>query len=212
MINLTFETAYQYTKRERRHLKSLRRKYGRYYQSGYGKSNRKVWYDGEKRTKEIKHEISKRLLTQARFRCAYCAKLLTGGEKAIDHFIPNAEHPVYSFHPLNLVPSCGYCNETLKGSLDTLAIRHKKYHRIVFKIVHPIIHDVATHLFYIAPENLILDIPRCTVLAKESIKVFKLDSFEMTMLRTQQEMIEANYPLSDEDLQKLVAETATYRP
>lgn len=212
MINLEFDTAYQYTKIEKLHLRSLRRKYGHRYQLGYGVNKNKVWYDGETNTRKIKHEISKRLLAKARFRCAYCEKSLVRSEKAIDHFIPNASYPAYSFHPLNLIPSCGYCNETLKNQYDTIFASHNKYHLITFRIVHPIVHNVVNHLSYQAPDDIYLDPDNCSVEGKESVRLFKLASYEMSIERAHQKTLSEKFPLTDPELLQLVAETATYRP
>jgi 5-methylcytosine-specific restriction endonuclease McrA len=212
MINLGFDAAYQFPKAEKNQLKRLRSKYGRYYEKGYGKNNKKVWYDGEAKTKAIKHNISVHLMTKSNFCCTYCGKSLARSEKSTDHFIPNAIYPIYSFHPLNLVPSCGYCNETLKNQYDPIATPHRKYHLIDFKMVHPILHDVNTHLYYKAPDNLVIDLARCTNKGKETIRLFELDSLEMSVERAKQQIMAVMYPLTAQDLKQLVAETATYKP
>jgi len=46
MINLSFLSAYQYTREEKSVIRLLRKKYGKKFQRPYGDSNKMVWYDG----------------------------------------------------------------------------------------------------------------------------------------------------------------------
>jgi len=212
MINLDYQAAYQYSKEEMEQLKSLRIKYGRHYQNTYGQSKKRVWYDGEVKSTAIKHEIIKHLLLATRFRCVYCMKLLARSEKPVDHFINNAAHPKYSFHPLNLVPSCGFCNSSLKGSYEVLATKGTKYHDHVFKIVHPIIHNVDAHIIYLDATKKTIDYNACSVEGKETIRLFDLRSLEMSMERLSQHAMETLFPIDDATLLQLVVDTATYKP
>lgn len=37
---------------------------------------------------------------------------------SVDHYFPKGKHAPLSIHPLNLIPTCKYCNETFKGEND----------------------------------------------------------------------------------------------
>ena len=210
MLNLDYNIVYQYTANERKQLKKLKTKYGRKYQKLYGSSKKRVWYDGEKKSIQIKHNIVKRLLTISKFRCAYCCKRLTRSEKPLDHFLPNSEHTLLSFHPLNLIPSCGYCNSSLKKTFDPLVIKNYKFSKSKFSIVHPIIDNVDSQIFYRNPEKTFLDIQNCSIEGLVTIELFKLHTLEMLEERINQHIINQHNPLSDETLITLVNECATY--
>lgn len=211
MLNLNFNCSYQYEPAELKHLKSLRLKYGRKYQKQYGLSKKRVWYDGEVKSLSIKHNIVRSLLTGSRFRCAYCTKRLVANDKPIDHFIPNSDFPEYSFHSLNLVPSCGYCNSSLKKTFNPLLTQAKKYSRNTFLIVHPILHNVDNHIVFDAFDSTLIDFERCSIEGLMTIELFHLHTFEMLEQRINQAIIEQYNPLSDISLIKLVNECATYQ-
>lgn len=212
MINLDYSAAYQYKKDEEAQLKALKTKYGHHYQNTYGQSKKRVWYDGEVKSTAIKHEIIKHLLLATRFRCVYCMKLLARSEKPVDHFINNAAHPKFSFHPLNLVASCGFCNSSLKGSYEVLDTKGAKYHDHVFKIVHPIIHDVDTQSVFLDATKKTIDYNACSIEGKETIRLFDLLSLEMSIERLNRYTMETFFPIDDTTLLQLVVDTATYKP
>lgn len=212
MLNLHYSSAYQYSRAEKKHLRSLRAKYGRHYQLLYGKAKKRVWYDGENKTTRIKHKVVIKLLTATRFRCTYCEKELTRSGKPVDHFLPNSIHTRLSFHPLNLLPSCDYCNSALKKTFDPIVMRHRRYSQMRFSIVHPLLDDVDQHIFYSDPDNTILDTARCTVEGKASIRLFELASYEMMMFRMRTLKFQRENPLTDDELKQLVIDCATYKP
>ena len=211
MLNLTYNIIYQYKSSERKHLKKLRLKYGRWYQKTYGVSRKRVWYDGELKTRSIKHNIVKNLLLGSRFRCSYCSKRLVRSSKPIDHFVPNSSNPILSFHELNLVPSCDYCNSTLKKKFDPLIQNNRKYRFNNFFILHPIIDDIDNNIFYTDADRTILDIDRCTLKGLNSIDLFELYTEEMLDERINQFIINRDNPLNDEKLIRLVNQCATYQ-
>ena len=211
MLNLKHSVAYQYNFTERLHLKSLRSKYGRKFQNVYGESKKRVWYDGELASLRIKHNIIKSLLLGSRFRCAYCSKLLVRSEKPVDHFIPNSIYPELSFHELNLIPSCGYCNSSLKKMFDPIIIKERKYSKSVFFICHPIIHNINQHICYKENDVTQLDLEKCSIEGLNTIELFKLYRFEMIEERINQFIINRDNPLTDEKLIRLVNECATYQ-
>lgn len=211
MLNLNYNITYQYSASEKKQLKKIKSKYGRKYQKVYGASKKRVWYDGEVKSLKIKNKIITSLLNGSRFRCSYCTKRLTRSEKPIDHFIPNSDYPFFSFHPLNLIPSCGYCNSSLKKTFDPLVIKENKYSRNKFCMVHPIIDNVDEHIAFRNADRTILDIPNCSIEGLTSIQIFELHTLEMLDERINQHLINTHNPLTDDSLTKLVNECATYK-
>lgn len=211
MLNLNFQAAYQYNKLEKIQLKALRKKYGRRFQNAIGKNKTLVWYDGEKATKALKNKISRNALLQSKFRCCYCEKRLVGSSKPIDHFIPNTKYPSYSFHPLNLLQSCSYCNSDLKGEHDPIEISHKKYKNIVFKIVHPIIEIVNSHFIFENKEEINYDFTKCSVKATETIRLLNWKTIEHLEHRSALKTLEELFPITDIRLMELINECSTYQ-
>ena len=68
--------------------------------------------------------------------CAYCNRIYTntvvagtgkdkrGIRPAFDHFYPHSHHPFLSLSFFNLIPSCYYCNSSLKSSTKTTPQTH----------------------------------------------------------------------------------------
>lgn len=211
MLNLSKNIIHQYKSSERKQLKKLKSKYGRKYQYTHGASKKRVWYDGELKTTGIKHNISKKLLLGSRLKCAYCGKRLIRCPKPIDHFIPNGKYPKYSFHPLNLLPSCTYCNSTIKGEYNPVVKWSHKYVNNIFFIVHPILHDVDHHIKYKNADKTLFDFDNCTIEGLNSIEFFKLHSEEMRIDRISQKLNEKHNPINNQQLKELVDACATYK-
>lgn len=58
------------------------------------------------------------LMSSAKGECPFCGGI--GSPRNIDHFLPKANFPQFSFMPINLVPSCRDCNMGAKGSSYSL--------------------------------------------------------------------------------------------
>lgn len=211
MLNLPKNIIYQYLSTEKKQLKYLKSKYGRKYQLRYGDSKLRVWYDGMVKTKDIKHNISTNLLLGSFLRCAYCGKRLIRCPKPVDHFIPNGKFPKYSFHPLNLVPSCAYCNSTVKGEYVPVVDWAIKYVKMTFFIVHPLIHDVDEHIKYKDIDKVLFDYDNCSIEGLNSIEFFKLHTEEMRIEKISQVLNEKHNPIESESLRRLVDRCATYQ-
>lgn len=65
--------------------------------------------------------------------CAYCNRIYTntvftsdkrGIRPAFDHFYPHTHHPFLSLSFFNLIPSCYYCNSSLKSATKTTPQTH----------------------------------------------------------------------------------------
>ena len=58
--------------------------------------------------KKLRLAIQKEQPRETRYTCQHCT--LTSNE-SMDHFLPKEDFPVYSVHPLNLLPCCTKCNQ-----------------------------------------------------------------------------------------------------
>lgn len=125
--------------------------------------------------------------------CAYCL-LPVGNDKAhrvpqIDHFVPWAQYPEWTFEPDNLVLACGTCNEDRKHAFDTLKDRSRtrpmqRYSKLEFSIVHPYLSNVSQHIVggFSCKSQLPEPIQGLTTEGIELIRLFKLDSLDMKIL------------------------------
>ncbi len=64
-------------------------------------------------------QIYDAILNAALDQCPYCGGI--GSPKNLDHYLPKANFPQFSVHPLNLIPACRDCNSENKGSRYALS-------------------------------------------------------------------------------------------
>jgi len=139
--------------------------------------------------------------------CAYCGNRLfeTSGDE-IEHIAPKGRnrkkeqlHPEYMFTILNLVLACSYCNgfskkgitDTLRlydeskdgidEKLDTIESLESTYEEHKFNIVHPYFDIPDEHYELSGAHNAF--IKGISEKGINSIKIFKLDSTQMTSAR-----------------------------
>jgi hypothetical protein len=110
------------------------------------------------------------------------------------------------------VPSCEYCNSSLKKAENPIVADAKRYIRKEFFILHPILDDIDANIFYLDSDRTILDIERCTLKGLNTIDLFKLHTEEMQEERINQFLINRDNPITDEKLVRLVNSCATYQP
>jgi uncharacterized protein (TIGR02646 family) len=212
MLHLHKKYAYQYSQIELNHFKNLKLKYGRRFQHKIAADKKAAWYDTKKATSIIKNKLLKHKLLHTRYSCSYCHQKLYRSTIQIDHFIPCAEYPKYSFHPLNLIVSCDYCNATLKNQFDPILTNALKYSKIEFSIVHPLLDNVQDEIRYNDTDRLTVDMSNSSTKGIKTIRLFRLANIESIFQRTNQFTQELFYPLTDKVLQELVDECITYLP
>lgn len=211
MINLDKKKALRYNYSQIRHLIDLKGKYGNDYSQTFGESKKRVWYDGENNSKSIKNNIFKRIFYISKLRCAYCGKLLLRTEREIDHFIPNADRPLLSFHPYNLIPSCGYCNSILKKKHNPEVLYNLKYSDSLFFIVHPYLNNVEEHISC-GIDGVSFDYDTCSIFGLNSIELFELYTDEAHIQRRNDLTIRNQMgEIADADLIDLIEKIASYK-
>jgi uncharacterized protein (TIGR02646 family) len=97
----------------------------------------------------LKGEIRDALRPEQNNKCCYCKRELGYDIKEVDieHIIPKATYPTFTFEPRNLALSCPACN-TIKGDKSVLSkeiVRHPKHSKYHI-IVHPHYDDYDDHI------------------------------------------------------------------
>ena len=161
--------------------------------------------------KSIKNELSGKLLYNQKFKCVYCERYLTGLYPQIDHFAPKSRYPSFCFNPSNLFYVCGFCNSSIKGKKNTVAIINDRYDKTTFRIVNPYRNNPNEEIKFSDEDRIDLDVPNCTYLGKKTIVFFEYHKTLMTNIRAKQLVYERLNPLLSEDERKLIHESIAYR-
>jgi uncharacterized protein (TIGR02646 family) len=137
-------------------------------------------------------------------KCCYCGLLYDRtGRGEIDHIAPKGtgHYPEFSFSANNLVKACQLCNSsTMKHVYNSIESYSDYYNDCDFKIVHPYLDDHNDHYRWdYGIMNITISINNNSEKAKESIRIFELDSEKRTKARAQQknqERIEAAFNIT----------------
>lgn len=142
-------------------------------------------------------------------RCCYCGLLYDRtGRGEIEHIAPKGAtlYPQFTFHPNNLAAACQLCNSSsMKHMYDSIHTLSNIYENCVFNIVHPYLDDHTQHYQWrYGILNIVISANPNSLKARESIRLFKLDSEKRTRARAierNQRRLEAlyNIPLAIKD-------------
>ncbi len=147
--------------------------------------------------KNIKSEI-RRQLDLNQVKCAYCGlKFKDKGDSQIEHIAAKSDakptrHPEFTFTLKNLVLACVSCNGfSKKSAQETIANKHQTYSKCTFTIVHPYFDNPDDHYDWVIDLTaVIIQVNNGSLKGAESIRMFGLDSSEMTELRAGQKLLE----------------------
>jgi uncharacterized protein (TIGR02646 family) len=160
----------------------------------------------------VKNEISYKLLAYHSPKCVYCERYFIQIENQIDHFVPKAKYPQYSFTCCNLFYSCQQCNKKLKGQESTIyGIAKKNYKQNFFNILHPYFHDIEKELIYQDVDKVNFNWGKCSDLAKFTIEFWKWDSEFSTYYRATILKNQKDNPIDNEMEKRLIEEIIAYR-
>lgn len=168
------------------------------------------WNSNSQKTKDLKKQICKELLRIQNCQCVFCETYFFRPRPEIEHFADKSRYSQFCFEPKNLMLACSACNGSSgKHTYDTIAILHSKYEFCQFKIVHPLLDKISEHFIYKNQDEIIFDMEKCSTKAKETIKLFKWDSYPFTLYLAQKKQgQEHNTPF---DKEKLIREILTYK-
>ncbi len=112
----------------------------------------KSWKSQVNEVKEFKRQLKKEGMVLQGGRCAWCGLPLgESGRRSVhrDHIAPKARYGQWTYHPMNLVLVCDYCNTEVKKTLDTVRIVGDCYESSEFLIVHPYLEDtIEEHIVF----------------------------------------------------------------
>jgi hypothetical protein len=133
--------------------------------------------------KDFKSAFLAWALSNQNHRCAFCCFPVDdiGPRRpfSIDHIAPKgaSHYPQWAFETLNLVIACWSCNSNIKRAANTVAIARVSYRKCKFRIVHPYLDDVETHVsgtYRGGADPVAAPVPR-TPEGQETISAFHLD-------------------------------------
>ena len=199
MLNITNRISL--SRKSRAHIKSYKNRIG-----GSLKSN--SW---DKIRNSVKNEFSSKLFKSHGFKCVYCERYLIGLNHQMDHFAHKAQYPQFTFTPLNIFYSCGFCNSTeRKGQNNTVVTLNNKYDKCIFLIVHPYFNNYNAEVIYHDADRIYIDRNSCSVLGVNTIDFFRFDDDFYTLLRARTLLYERLNPLTSKQEKKLIQESISY--
>ena len=124
-------------------------------------------------------------------KCCYCGLLYDRtGRGEIEHIAPKGAnlYPQFSYTSNNLAKACQLCNSsTMKHTYDSVETINAVYELCEFKIVHPYLDDHNYHYSWnYGFREVLIAVNNNSKKAKESIRLFELDSVKRTRARAQQ--------------------------
>jgi uncharacterized protein (TIGR02646 family) len=163
------------------------------------------WDSGRKCITQLKINLNIYLDTHQQEKCCYCGLLYDRtGRGEIEHIAPKgAKHyPQFCFVERNLAKACQLCNSSsMKHMYDTIETLSPDYDDCIFKIVHPYLDDHNLHYqWHFGIRSVIISVANNSSKAKESIRLFELDSVKRTRARASQrnqERLESLYNITN---------------
>lgn len=161
--------------------------------------------------KTLKSSMNNHFDIKQNEKCCYCGLYYDRtGRGEIDHIAPkgDSKYPQFTFHNNNLAKACQLCNSsTMKHMYDTIQIYNDVYENCEFKIVHPYLDNHTEHYSWrYNLRGVTISINNDSEKARESIRIFQLDSVKRTRARAQQknqEKLELLFNLSDQIKNKI---------
>lgn len=150
------------------------------------------WDSGRNCIKELKVNLNRHFNTSQNEKCCYCGLYYDRtGRGELEHIAPKGAeyYPEFTYTAKNLAKACQLCNSSsMKHTFDSI-IRPQplNYDLCDFKIVHPYFDDHNFHYSWkFGTLRVAISINNNSEKAKESIKLFELDSEARTKARAQQ--------------------------
>lgn len=174
----------------------------------------KSWKSQVNEVKQFKKQLKKEGLLLQEGRCAWCSLLLgKEGRRSVhrDHIAPKSIYGQWTYHPLNLVLVCDFCNTEVKKDLDTVQVGRDPYEASEFWLVHPYLEDaIEDHIVFEDFEDGIgIIIVGKSDKGRWTIDKLQLDSPSMTVRRAEEANIQRLTRLLSEKDQKLVADAVS---
>lgn len=163
-------------------------------------------------SKNVKNDISGKLLYNQSFKCTYCERYLIALTHQIDHFAHKAAYPQFTFSTTNLFYSCGFCNSSgIKGQKSTIHVLNHRYDLTTFNIVHPYYDNPDNEMVFRDADRIFFDFMSCTAKGLATIIFFSYDQLPMTTIRSRDLMYQRLNPLLINEERRLIQEAIAYK-
>ncbi|MDP2176489.1 MAG: hypothetical protein Q8K70_11320 [Bacteroidota bacterium] len=149
------------------------------------------WNSQKKCIIELKEKLNNHFDFHQQEKCCFCGLLYDRtGRGEIEHIAPKGSElfPQFSYISNNLAKACQLCNSsTMKHTYDSVETVDEIYELCKFKIVHPYLDDHNYHYSWnYGIQEVLISINNNSEKAKESIRLFELNSVKRTRARAQQ--------------------------
>ena len=163
------------------------------------------WESRKNCIKAIKDSLNKHFDEHQNGKCCYCGLLYGNtGRGEIEHIAPKGAtlYPQFTYLSDNLAKACQLCNSSsMKHTFNTVQTIGANYEDYEFKIVHPYLDDHNVHYSWkYGFQKVLISINNNSLKAKESIRLFELDSEKRTRARARernQEKLDNFYNITD---------------
>jgi uncharacterized protein (TIGR02646 family) len=140
---------------------------------------------------ELKTRLNNHFDLYQQEKCCFCGLLYDRtGRGEIEHIAPKGHNlfPQFSYTSNNLAKACQLCNSSsMKHTYDSVETVNTLYESCEFKIVHPYLDDHNYHYSWnYGIREVLISINNNSEKARESIRLFELDSVKRTRARAQQ--------------------------
>jgi len=103
--------------------------------------------------------IRTQLLKMSENTCIFCGERIGDSKMDVDHYLPKSQFPYVAYCWENLLPTCKYCNQTLKKDYIPSALKEKKIVESIIsdKFEYDYIYDKQHLLTNIAKDDRLID-------------------------------------------------------
>lgn len=169
------------------------------------------WNSSKNCIKQLKIDLNKYFDSHQKEKCCYCGLLYDRtGRGEIEHIAPKGTnyYPQFTYTASNLAKVCQLCNSSsMKHVYDSIETVHANYNNCVFKIVHPYLDDHNLHYSWkYGVRKVTIAVANNSDKAKESIRLFELNSVKRTRARASQknqERIDSLFNITDAMKQRI---------
>jgi len=149
------------------------------------------WDSNRNCINQLKGDLNTHFDSHQHEKCCYCGLLYDRtGRGEIEHIAPKGAtlYPQFCFNANNLAKACQLCNSSsMKHTYNSIQTLLPNYDQCIFKIVHPYLDDHSLHYkWHYGIRSVIISVANNSTKARESIRVFELDSVKRTRARASQ--------------------------
>lgn len=169
------------------------------------------WDSNRNCINQLKSDLNTHFDNHQREKCCYCGLLYDRtGRGEIEHIAPKGAtlYPQFCYTANNLAKACQLCNSSsMKHTYNSVQTFSPNYNQCLFRIVHPYLDDHSLHYRWnFGIRSVIISVANNSAQARESIRIFELDSVKRTRARASQknqERLDAVFNISNAIRQRI---------